>query len=90
MHAYLRAFDVVVKVISKGVDEVDGLITSCIVLEVPRKQHCAEKQTSSWHLVLSHTEVIATHRDDFTECAQSTKINYCSSYRPSCSSMLSS
>ena len=39
-HTHLRAFDVVVKVISKGMDKVDGLITSCIVLEVPRKQHC--------------------------------------------------
>ena len=49
-HAHLRAFDVVVKVISKGVDEVDGLITSCIVLEVPREQYCAERSKQVTHM----------------------------------------
>lgn len=41
--SYLRAFDVIMEIVSERVNEVDGLLTGCRILEVTRKQDYKRK-----------------------------------------------
>lgn len=45
LSAYFGALDVIVEVVSEGVDAVDGLVPRVLILEMPGKQNCMGTQS---------------------------------------------